>query len=204
VADQRVPDSKKTELLGTSTQMAAALKQATGVLLVTFPMIFVRGKFIGGCDQLSLMISSGRFPLALAAPGTIFVPGQAEWGIELQEALQIQWFQGPRGGRWYCFQLYTYANMVRGISFLHVLVFAACIAAELGNLPQLSTALLWIIAVDLCIYILWGPVTIIILYYLVTLIACLKTSSGAIELAGQHHSRGSVEISRELHFDPSL
>lgn len=152
------------DVIGTAPDFRAALKAATGVPLVSFPMIFIRGVFIGGGDQLSKLVLDRRLLPALSAPRAAggFVAGHVEWGLELQRAHAVQFFQVPRGGKWYCFQLNTYANLVRGISVLHVIIFGAMITLQ--SLQQTDTTrlayavLLWYFFLDLLLYIVFGPV----------------------------------------------
>lgn len=151
------------EIIGTAPNFRTALKSATGVALLTFPSIFIKGKFVGGGDDLAELVSKGEFARLIATPATQFLPGRDGWGEELKANDVILWLKPPRNGRWYCFQLHTYANHVRGISLLHVCIFGALLGLEFSitdkNQPPIATLILmYYLLFDLGLYVLFGPV----------------------------------------------
>ena len=72
---------------------------------------------------------------------------------------QVKLFEVPRGGRWYFFQYYTYANLVRAVSAVHVFIAVLVVLLlETGSTVAMdATALLmWFLLVDLILSCVWG------------------------------------------------
>lgn len=127
-----------------------ALKQALGVPLLTFPTLFIKGALLGGLDQLRETLASGRFDDLLQAPRQAFPGALAAFHDP------VKLLVGPRGQHWYCFQLHVYANLVRAISAVHVLLFSIFLALQ-ATWPVVAAILLWVVAVDLFVFVLTGP-----------------------------------------------
>lgn len=125
-------------------------------------MIFVNGAFLGGFDQLSDALASGHFnelqkTQRQSFPGLASVPDP------------IKLFSGARGQPWYYFQLHVYANWLRALSAVHVLIFALC-AALSDSSPAFVQGALWLVIADLALFILLGPTPLAPLGTLATLV----------------------------------
>jgi hypothetical protein len=126
------------------------LQQELRLPLITFPLIFVQGSYIGGFDQLQEAVDSGRFEELIAEVSKPFPSGARLLADPLHLLI------GPRGQPWYCFQLHVYANYIRVISALHVALFAAAVAlADCCPVPVLI--IYWLIAIDMTVFTLAGP-----------------------------------------------
>lgn len=149
------------ETLGTSPALRAALKSLTNVPAVTFPAIFLRGRFLGGGDELHKAVETGSISSLLAEPTATLTPaGSVEWSSLLKDTRRPQLFTVPRQGRWFYFHMYTYANLIRAISFLHVIFFSILIfLTQEGSPSSLLAAkvILWYLLIDTSLYVVFGP-----------------------------------------------
>lgn len=128
----------------------AALKSALKLPMLTYPAIFVRGSFLGGFDQLTDAVESGNLQEFLVAEWQHFPSSLAS------RADPVQILRGPRGQSCYAFQLHTYANFIRMLSFLHVALFAVSLTFT-WFAPVVVCVIFWIVLVDLSIFVLLGP-----------------------------------------------
>lgn len=129
--------------------------------ILSFPAIFVNGAYLGGFDQLSDALATGFFTeLQLSNrqpfPGLASVPDP------------IKLFSGARGQPWYHFQLHVFANFIRALSAVHVIIFALC-AVLSSSTPAFVQGALWLVIADLAIFVLLGPTPFAPLCTLVTL-----------------------------------
>jgi len=141
---------KSSYLASSNPEIKAALKQGLGLPLLSFPAVFVRGAFLGGFEQLQDAISTDSFKDILTQPMCTF-PADAAARPD-----PVKLWVGPRGQSWFAFQLHVYANYVRMLSLLHVVLFAVMMAIS-DAAPGLATGLLWLVMVDLGIFTLTGP-----------------------------------------------
>eukprot|EP00747_Dinoflagellata_sp_TGD_P195846 gnl/TRDRNA2_/TRDRNA2_65132_c0_seq1.p1 gnl/TRDRNA2_/TRDRNA2_65132_c0~~gnl/TRDRNA2_/TRDRNA2_65132_c0_seq1.p1 ORF type:complete len:194 (-),score=14.06 gnl/TRDRNA2_/TRDRNA2_65132_c0_seq1:113-694(-) len=130
--------------------------------MLTFPAVFVRGAFLGGLEQLRDVVSTGRLNDLLLAPRQSF---PSDVGL-VDDPVKL--LTGPRGQRWFTFQLHVYGNFVRMLSLLHVVLFAIILAVH-DVAPGLVTGVLWVIVADLAIFTLTGPTPVAPICTLVTL-----------------------------------
>lgn len=137
------------------------MKQGLGLPLLSFPVIFVNGAFIGGLEQLQDVLAAGRLETLLNAPRQGFPSGIRT----IDDPVQL--LTGPRGQPWYCFQLHVYGNVVRMLSLLHVVVFAVALGVN-GVSPAAAHVILAITFVDLAIFLLLGPTPVAPICTLVT------------------------------------
>lgn len=134
---------------------------ALHVPILSFPTIFVNGAFLGGFDQLSDAIASGYFVELQKAQRQVF-PGLGS----VPDPIKL--LSGARGQPWYHFQLHVYANFVRALSAVHVVIFALC-AALSSSSPAFLQGALWLVIADLTIFVLLGPTPFAPLCTLVTI-----------------------------------
>jgi len=147
---------------GSDPEIKAALKQGLGLPMVSFPAIFVRGAYLGSFEQLQDVISTNRLNDFLIAPMCTF-PADARVMPD-----PVKLLVGPRGQRWFAFQLHVYGNFVRMLSLLHVALFAIMLAVA-SAAPGLATGMLWVVVVDLTIFALTGPTPLAPVCTLVTM-----------------------------------
>lgn len=147
---------------GSDPEIKAALKQGLGLPMLSFPAVFVRGAFIGGFEQLQDVLALGRLDSLLSAPMSSF-PADAN---AMPDPLQLT--VGPRGQRWFAFQLHVYGNFVRMLSLLHVVLFAFMLAAAKAA-PGAVTGSIWVVTADLAIFTLLGPTPLAPICTLVTM-----------------------------------
>lgn len=139
------------------------MKQGLGLPLLSFPVIFVNGAFIGGLEQLQDILATGRLETLLNAPRQGFPAG-----VRMVDD-PVQLWAGPRGQPWYCFQLHVYGNVVRMLSLLHVVAFAVTLAVNSVS-HAAAHVILAILFVDLAIFMLLGPTPIAPICTLVTVL----------------------------------
>jgi len=149
--------------IGSEPAVKSVLQQELGLPIITFPVIFVQGAYIGGFDQLQQALETRRFGELQEVPLKRFPSG-----VGLM-ADPIRVLSGPRGQPWYCFQLHVYANYVRVISAVHVVCFIAALALK-DSSPVLSDMILWIVAIDMLVFTLMGPTPLAILSTMVTIL----------------------------------
>jgi len=148
-------------VLGADPETKTALKQGLGLPLLSFPVVFVNGAFIGGLEQLQDVLASDRLQTLLDAPRQSFPAG-----IRAVDD-PVQLLAGPRGQPWYCFQLHVYGNVIRILSVLHVVAFAIILAVNSVS-PAGAHVLLAIMFIDLAIFLLLGPTPVAPICTLVT------------------------------------
>jgi len=129
--------------------------------LLNFPAIFVKGVFLGGFDALQDSVANNHFSELVAA--------ERQSGVRRQIADPKVLFSGPRGQPWYCFQLHVYANYIRALSLVHVVLFGLCFAAS-WKTPIVSNVVLWVMTVDLLVFFITGPTPLAPISTVVTLI----------------------------------
>lgn len=149
-------------VIGNDPETKEALKQGLGLPMVSFPAVFVRGAFLGSFEQLQDVVSTGRLDEFLIAPMADF-PADAS---AMPDPVKL--LVGPRGQRWFAFQLHVYGNFVRMLSLLHVVLFAFMLAIA-NAAPGLATGMLWVIVVDLAIFTMTGPTPLAPVCTLVTM-----------------------------------
>ncbi|CAE8626742.1 unnamed protein product [Polarella glacialis] len=81
--------------VGDGAQTRTVLYRELRLPLVTYPLIFVRGVFLGGSDQLVDALDSGMFDKLLGAPRKPFPTGV----FAMPDPLRL--LCGPRGQPWY-------------------------------------------------------------------------------------------------------
>lgn len=122
----------------------------------------MNGAFLGGFDQLSDSLASGHFVELQKTPRQSF-PGLAS----VPDPIKL--FSGARGQPWYHFQMTVYANWLRALSAVHVILFALC-AALSDSSPAFVQGTLWLVIADLAIFILLGPTPLAPLCTVVTVV----------------------------------
>jgi len=129
--------------------------------MLSFPAVFVRGAFLGGFEQLQDVLALGRLDEMLSAPMSTF-PADAN---SMPDPVKLT--VGPRGQRWFAFQLHVYGNFVRMLSLLHVILFALMLAAG-SAAPGIVTGSIWAVTADLVLFTLLGPTPLAPISTLVT------------------------------------
>jgi glutaredoxin len=142
---ERIPFTKEI-LLGTELKVKNAVAIALNLGDLTYPQIIIRGRYIGGSDDLKELIDSDVIDNLLTmkrhmvgTTATESVPTVGGGG-----AASIQWYEpllkrsqtpemltipgdSPYFSHWYFFQGYMYSNLVRYISIVHTIILAICL-----------------------------------------------------------------------------
>lgn len=146
---------------GTDEASRLGLKQALRLPLLSFPLIFVKGTYIGGSDQLHELKDSGRLDSYVKATKQPFPGTPPEDPVKL--------FVGPNSMPWYCFQTQVYGNVVRAASFVQVLLLVLFLFTYQST-PALAGAIIWLLIFDLTIFAILGPTPIAPIWTFVTLL----------------------------------
>lgn len=136
---------------GVAPAVAAVLRKELMLPLLTYPVVFVGGAYLGGADQLQEAADSGRLVELMQGPQLPFPRGV----FYLPDPIRL--LRGPLGQPWYCFQLHVYPNYVRLQSIVHVAIFAFAIGAPAAGLVRVAQVLLWVLIVDMAIFVALGP-----------------------------------------------
>ena len=154
-------------VVATDRGTTAALKSSLRLQDITFPLIIIRGKYVGGCDDLRVLIQSREFSNILRSTMT-FYPNREMivWYPPLEEI-----FSNPKlltvpsisgnSTSWYCFQWYIYSNLVRFMSIFHlVMMFFILLCLKADNSNRIADAigdcLTGVLVVDLGLFVLFG------------------------------------------------
>ena len=168
----RIPTLFSQEtVIGTDSVTRAAVSSALGLADITFPQIIIRGIYVGGCDNLRELISSGEFARLVRgekvySSADLRVP----WYPPLEaEALTPKLLLAPsvtpsKPYPWACFQWYMYSNLVRYVSIFHsLLLLAALLLSTLGDndtsssISRLVNVILYVLIYDLTAIVLHAP-----------------------------------------------
>lgn len=165
LADQQEKVSfSQNVIIGTDYYTKAAISAALNLYDVTYPQIIIRGVYIGGSDELRQLVETDAFQILLAKHPPLLASKDSfiEWYPQLQQqAKNPDFFRVPNmkangKGRWYLFQWYMYANLVRYISISHIILLVLCLIFSSVN-KRLCTLFVYIIVVDLAILVVHGP-----------------------------------------------
>ena len=145
--------------------MLTALKEALGLSIVSFPVLYIQGNYIGGADeaqqlhhgnQLRQMLESTRTPFVFGSGNNAMGPVRfctklagADTGVSCSATV-----------KWYCFQVKMYANVVRAMSAVHVMfLVTALVAGQTGTETGVAVALAigGFLSFDLFTVCLLGP-----------------------------------------------
>lgn len=148
---------------GADPEIRSVLQHELLLPVLTFPVVFVQGFYLGGFDQLDEALDSGRFAELCAKERQPFPKGIGF----VEDSLKL--FEGPRGQPWYSFQLHVYANYVRLVSLFQIVLFAMVLLL-MGSLPAVAMLILWVVAIDMAIFTVMGPTPLAPLSTLVTVI----------------------------------
>ena len=153
--------SMKTSDISLNAEDFPALKRALGRQNLTFPVIFIRGEYIGGCDDLKKLIQQGSFNGKLLQPFHSFSGKQADASrLGVVSPCKPQDFVGrSNGGEGTActFQLKGHANVIRVYAAFQVLFFALITSLRNTGHSMACVVLLMFLIVDTCIFVLLGP-----------------------------------------------
>lgn len=140
---------------------------------MSFPQIIIRGRYIGGSDDLELLINNNQFNKLILMNHIEYLNENQliEWYEPLlASSLKPNLFQVPGDSKyfskWYCFQFYMYSNLVRYISIFHTIILSiSLIIIPLisnndktnSNLHSFLQAIISILLVDILIILIFGP-----------------------------------------------
>jgi hypothetical protein len=132
---------------------------------VTFPAIYIQGSFVGGGDDVARLHQDDALKGLLDRDRVPFVAGANDTKTPVSFCTQLAGAGVEDGActstsRWYTFQIKAYANVVRGVSSLHIAFFVAMLLAfESATSDTGVLVALWlgaILAVDLALFCLLG------------------------------------------------
>ena len=152
---QDVPTTFVTASPDGNLKMHLALRAALGREgPPTYPVVVVRGTFVGGCDDLERLVAANAFAGRLAAPHVRYegVPARLPHDAVLDRRFDVSL---DAKGRSACrFQFGAFANAVRAYALLYV---ALQLATAVLAPSRAAAALLVFMAVDSSLFILLGP-----------------------------------------------
>ena len=160
---------------GVSPEFRVALSRVLGMSTISFPMCYIQGSYIGGSDdvarlhsndELTSKIQGERSPMAEFGKGMIktrpmFCSMLA--GSEVSVATT-----GPcdsSTSKWYCFQTKSYAQVIRMMALLQVIVILIVLGCGESNTligTNIAIVLIAVLSIDLIIFVLLGatPLTL--------------------------------------------
>jgi glutaredoxin-related protein len=158
----------KENLLGTDLKIKNAVGIALNLGDLTYPQIVIRGRYVGGSDDLRELIDSGEFENLLSMNRHVCDEAHSiEWYAPLllrSQRPELLTIPGgsPYFSNWYFFQGYMYSNLVRYISMVHTIILALCLMivpfAETGNSSyQFIQVALSLLLIDILGILLIGP-----------------------------------------------
>ena len=159
---------KIENLLGTDLKTKNAVGIALNLGDLTYPQIVIRGRYVGGSDDLRELIDSGEFATLLSMNRhDVDDSHPIEWYAPLlQRSQRPQLLNIPGGSpyfsNWYFFQGYMYSNLVRYISMIHTIILGVCLLiipfAENGtDSYRFIQVALSILLLDILAILLFGP-----------------------------------------------
>jgi glutaredoxin len=118
---------------------------------LTFPVVFIRGRYVGGCYELQKLIKQRHFSVLLSKkqPSFVLLPSLG--------TTRPMYLAQADGGPWLTFQLKGYSNVIRGYALLQVIVFAIIIILIQSDLVTASAAVMVFILADLLLFAITGP-----------------------------------------------
>jgi len=172
---QHYPTTPFHTVIGSTKAMRIGLAHALGISAVSFPTIWIQGVYVGGADataslhsrnELTSMISNQR--IEMAPFGTGLIKTKPVFMTQLAGSHARLETDGPcdsSTSKWYCFQTKSYAQVIRMMSFLHILIMViALIGGESNSLigMYITTAVGLVLLVDLVLFTTFGatPLTI--------------------------------------------
>lgn len=158
----------KEIILGTDTKVRHAVGIALNLGDLTYPQIVIRGRYIGGSDDLRNLIESGDIENLLTMSRNIVTDSnRIEWYAPLLQRSQTpELFTVPGNSeyfsKWYFFQAFMYSNLVRYISIIHTIILSLClILAPFADRGSSSYAFIQVaisfLLLDLVGILLFGP-----------------------------------------------
>ena len=170
--------------IGTDDETRAALGHALSLASVTFPVVLIRGVYVGGADELTELVDQGQLSALLHATRVPFRSGAVprsealqrlevsstpisylcclpvltslDAGAHVDQAPQL--CRAPSGGDpwWRPVQLTCYANQIRLVSIVHALLFIAALLLSWLDVPAVAYGLLVVFTVDAGVFIVHG------------------------------------------------
>lgn len=137
---------------------------------MSFPQIIIRGRYIGGSDDLELLVNNNYF-------NKLILMNHIEY---LNENKLIEWYEpllklsqkpdlfmvpgdSKYFSKWYFFQIYMYSNLVRYISIFHTIILSISliiiplISSNNSSLYLFLQAIISILLLDILIILILGP-----------------------------------------------
>jgi len=152
--------------------VAHALRTSIQISSLTYPQVFIRGRYVGGADDTIDLLQRGDFPRLLAMEiGRCEKGGFIPWEQgHSNRSREPKIFEVPRMGGpqsdfhpvwpWYVPQLTIWSNLVKQISTLHVgIMVPALILYHFENmaLQHVANALVLLLVIDIAVLVLLGP-----------------------------------------------
>lgn len=158
----------KEIIMGTDIKTKNAVSIALNLSDMTYPQIVIRGRYIGGSDDLRDLIDSGEIEKLLSMNRNVVTgSNNIEWYPKLLKRSQTpELFTVPGNSQyfshWYFFQAYMYSNLVRYISIIHTIILGLClILAPFANQGSSSYRFIQFaisfLLIDLLGILLFGP-----------------------------------------------
>ena len=153
--------------------LASILVESLQIGDLTFPQIVVRGKYIGGADDLAEHVDAGRWPGILASDKETYdvnASARVSWeastlaGASKPQLLQVPRVRGEGAWfphwPWYSFQWCMWANLVRYISWVQLALMVSALALYKTGVAAnagIADILVWVLLADCAGLVLLGP-----------------------------------------------
>lgn len=163
------------EINGATKPYRVALAHVLGTSIISFPMVYINGNFVGGSDDVLRLHNQDQIHALIRGPRKTMPPfGQ---GILKTKPLFTTQLAGSEillreGGpcdsssaKWYLFQTKSYAQVIRMMSVFHVALLLLMLACgESNSLTGVTIGLViaGVLCVDLSLYVCFGatPLTV--------------------------------------------
>ena len=176
--------------VGSGATTRLALQVVAGLPEVTFPFIVINGVYYGGTDDV---IGDPDLKCALNAANTNtrqpHLSSPIQWSPPFTESRKLNLVEPPTGLRGVflgrskmCTHTKVWANSIRLLSLVHVILFALCILLRALDQMVLVHVIGWVIFVDLVLFVLHGAHPIAPLSTLCTALIWKRKGSAVVIL----------------------
>eukprot|EP00656_Telonema_subtile_P057885 TRINITY_DN9634_c0_g1_i1.p1 TRINITY_DN9634_c0_g1~~TRINITY_DN9634_c0_g1_i1.p1 ORF type:complete len:314 (+),score=55.95 TRINITY_DN9634_c0_g1_i1:153-1094(+) len=152
IAEPRLPEPAEMDVFD---HEAFVLKTILGADFQPLPIVFVRGKCIGGLSQLREFLGNKSLVDTALGERVELAPIEEDALTVQREPLQLLHQAG--GKPWYCFHLYTYGNVIRMISLFQVILTVICCILISQNKYTAAQGIATFIFFDCLLLTLGGP-----------------------------------------------
>jgi glutaredoxin 3 len=165
------------EINGSTKEYRKALSVVVGAPIISFPMCYVNGVYLGGSDdayrlhyenKLLSVLEDERVPMSDFGHGMIKTKPSYFTKLAGSEGGSLE-NRGPcdsSTSKWYFFQMKSYAQVIRMMSFIHAIILLIMLGCGESNTligTTIGVVMAAILCVDLTLYVCFGatPLTLV-------------------------------------------